>query len=382
LQLPPSSAGKEEDDWMALSSTRRALIAVAVMICAAAVAGAIYLHYARRPLPAASSGTAPSILDELPPGAPAVAYIDVAALRKLQNSPLAGLLGLTGTVRSQPTGDRIDRDYAQFVRGTGFDYTRDLDQAAIDFWPSDLRAAANEAGDNPTLAIANGRFDQQKIISYALRVGGKAVNKTAGGRTEYVVPGKPNVALEFLSPTRIAIASGKHPADLLNLPSHSTLDPAMQARVKRVAGAPIFGVARTDHLPASFYSNFKGSPQLENLVRSIQALSLSGQPQGDQIHLVLDAECSSMTSAIEISTLLDGFRLIGSMSLSDPKVRRQAQVTPQQAAFLEALIKQARVSHQDRWVRVSLDITPDLLGAPAPRSRRHRRAESAPTASR
>ena len=361
---------------MPLSSTKRALIAVAVMVCIAGVACVVYFHHARQPLPAlpgSSKAPAPGILDELPPDAPAIAYIDVAALRKLQNSPLAGLLGLTGTAPGQTT----DRDYAQFVRSTGFDYTRDLDQAAIAFWPSDLSPGANAQGDNPSLAFADGRFDERKIINYALRVGGR--KETAGARTRYIVPGRPAVAFEFLSPTRIAIASGKRAEHLLDLPSRTTPDSAMQTRIKRVAGAPIFGVARTDQLPASFYADFKNSPQLERMVRSIQSLSLSGQPEGEDIHLALDAECDSMTDAIEISTLLDGFRLVGSMSLSDPKLRQQANMTPQQAVFLEALVKRAKIAHQDHWVRISLDITPAMLGQPT----RHRpRAEASPSASR
>jgi hypothetical protein len=351
---------------MAVSSTKRALIAVAVLACLAAAGVALYLHHSARPLPAASSGTAPGILDELPPDAPAVAYVDVAALRKLQNSPLSDLLGLTGTAPSGTRGETMDPDYAQFVRGTGFDYTRDLDRTAIAFWPNDLTPAANEAGENPSLAIAEGRFDQRKIDSYALRAGGRS--EVSDGRSVYIVPGKPNVAFEFLSPTRIAIASGKHPETLLNFPTNARAvnDPAAQARVQRVAGAPMFGVADTSRLPAGFYANFKNSPQLESVVRSIRSLSLSGQPRGDQIHLALDAECSSMTKAIELSALLDTFRVFGAMSLSDPKMRRQMQMTREQAAFLEALIQQAKLSHQDRWVRITLDITPDMLGAPQP----------------
>jgi hypothetical protein len=365
---------------MPLSSTKRALIALAVIVCLAGIAIAVYVHRARQPLPAIGTGPAPapSLVDELPTDAPAVAYVDVAALRKLQNSPLADLLGLTGAVPSQNGGPQIDRDYAQFVRATGFDYTRDLDRAAIAFWPSDLTPAATAAGNNPSLAVADGRFDQAKIISYALRAGGR--RETTGTHMRYVVPGRPTVAFEFLSPTRIAIASGKEPARLLNVPARTGPDPAMQARIKRVAGAPIFGVARTDRLPSGFYADFKNSPQLEHLVRSIQSLSLSGEPQGDDIHLALDGDCDSMTSAIEISTLLDGFRLIGSMSLSDPKVRRQAQMTPQQAALLQTLIKEAKVTHQDHWVRVSLDITPAMLGQP---SRPHQRAaQASPSTSR
>lgn len=339
---------------MPISATKRAWIAVAVMVCALGIAGGVYLYRMHRPLAGTGSGPAPNILMELPPDATAIAYIDVAALRKLQNSPLSAVLGLT------TNGPQADREYADFVRDTGFDYARDLDQAAIAFWPTNLAPAANAAGDDPALAIADGRFDRPKIEAYAAHAGGKTEQR--GARTIHIVPGHPVVSFEFLSPTRIAIASGKKSADLLDVSAASQRDSAMQARINRVAGAPIFAVARTDSLPASFYTNLASSPQLEHLVRSIRGLSLAGQPQGDQIHVALDAECDSMKNAFEISTLLDGFRLIGSMALSDPKTRRQLQATPEQAAFLEALIKHAQVSHQDRWVRVSLDLTPAMLG--------------------
>ncbi|MGH9736232.1 MAG: hypothetical protein ACRD8A_16795 [Candidatus Acidiferrales bacterium] len=349
---------------MALSSTKRALIVVAVLVCIVAAGSAIYLYRASRPLPAASvsKGPAPTILELLPAQAPAIAYIDVAALRKLPNSPLTGLLGLTETATPAAHKEGIDRDYAQFVRDTGFDYSRDLDRAAIAFWPHELTPAANDAGANPSLAIADGRFDQRKIVAYALRVGGRS--ETLGTRKRYIVPGKPDVAFEFLSPTRIVIASGNHAADLLNLPGTAKAgsDSAIRARVQRVAGAPIFGVASTSQLPADFYDGFKSAPQLESIVRNIQSLSLSGQPDGDDIHLALDAECSSMTKAIELSALLDTFRVFGSMSLSDPQTRQQMQITREQAAFVEALLKQAKLSHRERWVRISLNVTPAMLG--------------------
>ena len=372
---------------MALSSTNRALIAVAVIACLATLASGIYLHHLRRPLaPLAppNNGLAPNTLSQLPPDAPAIAYIDVAALRKLQNSPLSALLALNGVAPQIPPPSRHKgtiqaskdsaREYSQFVADTGFDYTRDLDRAAIAFWPTDLTPTANAAGDNPALAIADGRFDQPKITAYAVRVGGKT--EKVGDHTRYLVPGYPPVAFELLSPTRIVIASGKHAEDLLNLPPAGTPDPAMQARINRVAGAPIFGVARTDHLPTSFYANFEGSPQLDKLVRSIRGLSFAAQPQGDQIRFALDAECDSMTSAIEISTVLDGFRMVGSMALADPKTRQQLQATPEQLAFLQTFVKQAQVAHQERWVRISLDATPAMLGESAARTSRPSRAGS------
>lgn len=358
---------------MALSSTQRALIAVALIACLAGLA-AIYLHHLHQPLRSSTSGPPPDLLSQLPTDAPVIAYIDVAAVRKLPNSRLAGLLGLAAPEvdsaprprgRTGPESHNEDsREYSQFVRDTGFDYTRDLDQAAIDFWPNDLSPAANRAGDNPALAIADGRFDQRKIVAYAMRTGGRA--ERAGGDTRYIVPGYPTVAFQFLSATRIALASGKDAANLLNISVNPSNSPAMQAaRVKRVAGAPIFGVAQTDHLPPSFYSSFANSPQLEHLIRSIQEISVAGEPHENAIHLALDAESDSMAHAIELSTLLDGFRLIGSMALADPKTRAQLQMTREQAFVLESFVKQAQVSHQDRWVRISLDLNPAMLGEAA-----------------
>jgi hypothetical protein len=65
-------------------------------------------------------------------------------------------------------------------------------------------------------------------------------------------------------------------------------------------------------------------------------------------------------NAFEISTLLDGFRMVGSMALSDPKALKQ--MTKEQAAFVQALIRQLNITRQDRWVRLRLDITPEMLG--------------------
>ncbi len=362
---------------MALSSTQRALIAVALIFCVAGLAAALYFHHMHQPLRTASSGPAPDLLSLLPTNAPVIAYIDVAAVRKLPNSPLASLLGLA-LPQPVPAPDAAGknatanattnaREYAQFVRDTGFDYTRDLDRAAIAFWPNDLSPAANAAGDNPALAFADGRFDPRRIIAYATHVGGKP--ETSGGRTRYLVPGYPPVAFEFLSGTRIAIASGKQALDFLDRPANPSRDPAIEARINRVAGAPIFGVARTDLLPTSFYASFANSPQLERLIRGIHSLSLAGEPRGDSIRLAFDAESDSMTHAIELSTLLDGFRLFGSMALADPKTRSQLQMTPEQTAVLEAFVKQAQVTHQDRWVRITLDITSSMLGEHTGQSR-------------
>jgi len=354
-----------------LTSTNRALIAIAIiLVLAAAAAVGIYLYLNQGPSPSTSSPSAPAppspqlpgisavkppeLLSELPADAPAVGFIDVASLRALRNSPLAAILGLTSP------GPDADREYAEFVRQTGFDYTRDLDKAAVAFWPQSFAVAPGEGlGQNRVLAIADGRFDEIKIKAYALRTGKAVVNTTP---TIYEVPGNPPISLEFISPSRIALASGKNARGLLDQANHpAARDASMKTRIDRVAGAPIFAVARTDRLPDSFYANFANAPQLEKLARSVRGLSLAGQPAGENIRAALDAECDAVKSAFEISTLLDGFRMVGSMALSDPKSTQH--MTAEQAAFLQALIHQLKITREDRWVRLRLDITPQMLGA-------------------
>jgi hypothetical protein len=78
----------------------------------------------------------------------------------------------------------------------------------------------------------------------------------------------------------------------------------------------------------------------------------------------MDAECDSMTNAIKISTLIDTFRMVGSMALHDPKMR--GQMTREQASFLAALLTRMKVTHQDKWMRLSLAITPEMLGTAKP----------------
>jgi hypothetical protein len=348
---------------MAMSSTTRAWIVVAILlVCLLGGAAALYFWH-NRPLPpivstvpGAPAAAPPSdILSELPSDAPVVAYIDAASLRSLQNSPLAAALGLASP------GPQADRDYANFVRDTGFDYTRDLDHAAIAFWPASLGTPANVLGEDRVVAIADGRFDQQKIKSYALRTG-KEISR--GSQSVCEVPGNPPVSLEFLAPTRIALAGGRNSTELLarvSLSASSRRDPAMQSRIDRVAGAPVFAVARTEHLPPSFYDNFHNAPQLEQLARSVQAITLAGQPDGNNLRITLDAESDSVKNALAISILLEGGRMAGSMALSDPNTRRQ--MTKEQITFLEALVNQAKITHQNKLVRLVLDITPAMLNA-------------------
>lgn len=337
-----------------MSSMKRTLIGLAVVFGALALGAGIYLYRHNRPSPGGNTGYTPDLVSELPPDAPAIAYANVAALRELRNSPLAAVLGLGSS------GPEADREYAEFVRETGFDYTRDLDKLALAAWPGSFAGGADGQQGHRALAIASGWFDQKKIEAYALR-SGQVV--THSSQAVYEVPGNPAIWFVFQSTGRMALASGKNGEELLTTHAARTRDAPMEARIARVAGAPIFAVARTNNLPESFYKNFSNSPQLERLVRSIRGLSLAGQPDKDAIKVVLDAECDSKSSALQLATLLDILRMSSSIALSDPKTRRQ--MTKPQAALVEALVRRVKVTHQDQWVRLTLDVTPEMLGLPS-----------------
>ena len=359
---------------VALPSAKRVWIGLAVLVLLLGAVIGFYFHRPPHTPPAAATAGTPvapaspespesprevaqtvGVLNQLPGDAPALAYIDVQSLRKFPGSPVAAILGLT-----DPNATR-DPDYQQFVRATGFDYTRDLDRGAIALWPDGLGEAPQAAAnDNRVFVVAEGRFDQNRIRAYVGKLGASQLKGTA---TIYEVPGTPPIAFEFLSPTRIALTSGSRSADLLIRPHSTTRDRAFQARIDRVAGAPLFAVARTDKLPDSLYASLKNSPEIETLIRSILGLTFTAQPQGGILKVALDGEANSTKNALAISTLLEISRMGASLALSDSKTT--SQLTSGQAGFLDALLRQSRISRQSRVVRIALDVTPEMLGAAA-----------------
>ncbi len=359
---------------MPLSSAKRALIVIAVVLLCLVGAGVAYYFWQARPLPpivttvpgVPAAGPPPDILSQLPADAPVVAYIDAASLRTLQNSPLAAALGLASP------GPQADRDYANFVRDTGFDYTRDLDHAAVAVWPASFGNSPKDINANRALVIAEGRFDQQKIQTAGAR-NGEVTTASDLSSAVWVISGNPTISYEFLSPTRMALASGD--SDVLGrkladiyLKRYGTRDAAMQSRIQRVAGAPLFAVARTDRLPQNIYAPLHNSPQLEQIARSVQAITLAGQPDRDNLKITIDAECDAMKNAVQLAFLLETGKMAGSMALSDPHTRRQ--MTQDQYVFLQALLARAAINHQNKLVRITLQITPDMLSAaPAPPSK-------------
>src|ERR1700674_1747703 len=92
-----------------------------IYILAVALA-AVGLFYAVRAHRASAAAPFPDLLELAPADSTVIGYADLEALRE---SPLVKQLA----AMAQPA--QVDRDYADFVSATGFDYQRDLDHLLI-----------------------------------------------------------------------------------------------------------------------------------------------------------------------------------------------------------------------------------------------------------
>jgi hypothetical protein len=127
-----------------VSSKSRTGLAVAGVVLLAA--GGIYWRLSRS-LPAAD------LLKRLPSANAMVLYVDFDALRR------AGVLQLFD---GSKTGE--DPEYKSFVAATGFNYTRDLDTAAVAFAPSGK------------YLLLRGRFEWPKLDAYVKNQQGQCAN--------------------------------------------------------------------------------------------------------------------------------------------------------------------------------------------------------------
>src|SRR5438105_15870561 len=79
------------------------------------------------------------------PESDAVVFVNVKAIRRVANTSLSGVVH--------------DPDYEEFIRETGIDFERDLDEVAVAVHP-----IGN--GERRYSEIFNARFDSQKLVDY------------------------------------------------------------------------------------------------------------------------------------------------------------------------------------------------------------------------
>jgi hypothetical protein len=338
-----------------MNRTRRslAIIALATLAGGTALLAASHRFGWRWHGPFGEAAFARNLPELAPADSTMVIFADVNALRE---SPL--LDGLQN--RMSPPAP--DADYAAFMQATGFDYKRDLDRVVF--------ATHQVNGKAEDVAIADGRFDRQKIRSYALTKG-KIVRED--GAEVYLLPegtpGTPQaktVAFAFMSDTRIAISDSGNLDSLLEAPDGSRAAPApateelsLDDRISRAGDAPLFMVLRVPDEPPTWAPGGVHSDQLNELARSVRWIDLKITALPDHLHVTLEGECVDQDKAASLEGTLTGLRFLAEAYLGTPSA--QTQFKPAYLANTRQLLESAVVAHNARWVSLSVDLNQNLL---------------------
>jgi hypothetical protein len=325
---------------------RGILLVVAGLIMVATAAA----FYVRRG--AVNASPIPELLSAVPAGAPALIYIDLAAVRA------------SSFYQHRPDHTRIalpDRDYATFIDSTGFDFEKDLDRVVIASWPQ-----SSGQDQAKTVVVADGRFDHQKIHDHAISKG--KVDKQQGHDVFLFPGGKPNAwnSLVFLDDHRIALVEGSSVAPVLAPhPADSNSDP-IRDRAARVQGAAIFAIARVPPVPENFAPGGIQSAQLANLIRSVQWITMAARPEGENLRVSLEGECQTDTDARQLQFGLEMLRGFARAGLESPKTRQT--MDPATFDILEILLKTANITQSAERVRILIEITPSIFKLSGPRN--------------
>ncbi|HUC54292.1 MAG TPA: hypothetical protein VMR90_09615 [Candidatus Cybelea sp.] len=325
--------------------SRIALAAIVVILPAAA-------FFLNRKWRAPTGSAREETLALLPGDASAVLFLDFVGLRQ---APFVKQL------YAWAPKPQADRDYAQFIKETGFDYERDLDRLSL--------AVLNHAADSVLFAIVDGKFDRQKISPYALKSGSLV---STGGREIFSVPesgSAKEISFAFLRNDRIALTNDSHLAVFLDSKKRPEDAAEWRARFERLAGSPLFAVIRQEaafgealsrHAPGGLRS-----PQLATLLDQLQWITVAAKPENDRLRVVAEGECAAESTARQLADVLNGALILAEAGLNDAKTRQQLDPAMRQA-YLE-LLKSADISRLDRGdsksVRLVFEITSEFLEA-------------------
>jgi len=323
---------------------RRKVLIASLPLVALLIGGWLYFRF-----PASHARySREDLLAVLPGDSTSVIFVDLKELRT--SAFFSQLLALA-------PNPPLDEEYAKFVQATGFDYERDLDRAGISF--------SGSAQSPKTMAVAEGRFDRQKIEAYSARFG---TLKTAAGKTIYAVPlSKPvrTVYFTFLRDNRVVLCNDA--SCFFQASEKNANGQEWNEHFLRLAGTPLFGIMRQDSqlLLALSQRGPSGwrSPQLATLLGELSWVSVGAKPDGEQMRVVADGESSNEVTTRQLSDMLGGLLVLAQAGLDDPKTRRQ--LDPKLRDAYLALLKSAEVEKMDRGssksVRLTFEITPQLL---------------------
>jgi hypothetical protein len=313
-------------------------VAIVVLICGLATAGAFagYKIHVSKTFAADETST---MFTALPASAPVVVYVDAKTFREsslykkmIQDNPPPA-----------PSGD-----YADFMKNTGFDFSRDLDRVAF--------AIESAQHGSKMTAVAEGHFDQAKIAAYAT-LKGKSTLRDGKTYFEFDEP-KDNrtVEMTFLSPNRVRISSIEISTaakkDDKPTPSEATPED-YTTRIARVAGTPLFAIADV--------RSWSGQVNLGNytdLIRSIKRYTLTASPDGDTLHIALEAECATADDAQQLSSAANGMKMLAPSLLSGAM---KNSASGNNAAAANQFMNSIQITADGTRVKLAFAVTGDML---------------------
>jgi hypothetical protein len=305
--------------------------------------------YARRSKSAHASPL-PDLLTQIPAGAPTLIYVDVAALRQ------SGFYQ-----RRPPASPNVlpDNDYKDFVQATGFDFEKDLDRVVVAAWPESVPGEHKKS-----VAVAEGRFDRQKIRDYAQR-GGK-IEQQEGHDVLLFQGGKSSEwnSLTFLNDHTVALVQGPSITPALGGSLSATSGDPIRERVTHIAGADIFLITRMPSIPDNFGAGVLQSAPVANLIRSVQWLTLAARPEGDNLRVSLEGECATSTDARQLEAALETLRLFAQAGLGKQRSETQAESSRK---LWESLLKTVDIAQSGERVRILVELPPDVLNYSSPK---------------
>jgi hypothetical protein len=244
-------------------------------------------------------------------------HLDVSALRR--SGSLVPLL------RSQVAPDP---DYTAFIRDTGFDYQRDLDQAVLCLLPDRV------------YILARGRFDVPRLRAYAQSQGGACPGHCQMPASR---PGR-RISFQPLASDLLALATAPEPDAVLALQNEPTVNALPLAQTARSlnAGPSLLWLTAA---PSTLGQVLPIAPALSKAQRAY----LFANSAAPGIQIVLHAECASEAQAAETRRLLQGIHdLLGGLARRGP-------------AEWSQVLNSALVEQQGTVARVSWVLTDEVL---------------------
>jgi hypothetical protein len=312
-------------------------VALVVMICGLAAAGTFAGYKIHGKLAFEASANS-EIFADLPTKAPVVIFVDAKVFRE---SALYKKL-MKDNTSPTPSGD-----YAEFIKETGFDFSRDLDRVAM--------AVESAEHGSKTTAIAEGRFDQERIAAYA-KIKGKISVRDGKTYFEFDEP-KSNRTMEmsFLSANRVRVTSveiSPKKSDDDKAAANPITPEDSAERIARVAGSPLFAIADV--------RSWSGQVNLGNysdLIRSIKRYTLTASPDGDTLHIALEAECATPEDAQQLGSTMSAAKLLAPSFLNNIAKKNGAASMDTVNQFMNSI----QITEDGPRVKLAFAITGDML---------------------